>query len=53
MQMVQGLGAKVDVTSALDLASPRIGGTKITSTAAELNLMDGGTSAGTTATCRW
>jgi hypothetical protein len=45
-----GSGAKVtDVTSSLDLASPRIAGTAVTSTAAELNLMDGGTSAGTTA----
>jgi len=58
-----GSGAAVtDVTDALDIASLRIGGTAITSTAAELNildgvtstatelnLMDGGTSAGTTA----
>ena len=58
-----GSGAVVtDVTDALDIASLRIGGTAITSTAAELNildgvtstaaelnLMDGGTSAGTTA----
>jgi len=45
-----GSGAKVtDVTSSLDLASPLIGGTSVTSTAAELNLMDGGTTAGTTA----
>jgi len=54
--------AVVDVTDALDIASLRIGGTAVTSTAAELNildgvtstatelnLMDGGTSAGTTA----
>ena len=54
--------AVVDVTDALDTASLRIGGTAVTSTAAELNildgvtstatelnLMDGGTSAGTTA----
>ena len=45
-----GSGAAViDVTDALDIASLRLGGTAITSTAAELNLMDGGTSAGTTA----
>jgi len=58
-----GSGAAVtDVTDALDIASLRIGGTAVTSTAAELNildgvtstatelnLMDGGTSAGTTA----
>ena len=45
-----GSGAAViDVTDALDIASLRLGGTAVTSTAAELNLMDGGTSAGTTA----
>ena len=45
-----GSGAAVtDVTDALDVATLRLGGTAITSTAAELNLMDGGTSAGTTA----
>ncbi len=45
-----GSGAKVtDVTSALDVSALRLGGTAITSTAAELNIMDGGTSAGTTA----
>jgi hypothetical protein len=58
-----GSGAAViDVTDALDIASLRIAGTAVTSTAAELNildgvtstatelnLMDGGTSAGTTA----
>ena len=58
-----GSGAAVtDVTDALDIASLRIGGTAVTSTAAELNildgvtstatelnLMDGGTSAGTIA----
>ena len=41
--------AVVDVTNALDIATLRLGGTAITSTAAELNLMDGGTSVGTTA----
>ena len=45
-----GSGAAViDVTDALDIGTLRLGGTAITSTAAELNLMDGGTSAGTTA----
>jgi len=45
-----GSGAAVtDVTDALDVATLRLGGTAVTSTAAELNLMDGGTSAGTTA----
>ena len=45
-----GSGAAVtDVTDALDVATLRLAGTAITSTAAELNLMDGGTSAGTTA----
>jgi hypothetical protein len=45
-----GSGAAVtDVTNALDIASLRLGGTAVTATAAELNLMDGGTSAGTTA----
>jgi len=45
-----GSGAAVaDITSSLDLASPRVGGTAVTSTATELNLMDGDTSAGTTA----
>ena len=41
--------AVVDVTSALDIASPRIAGTAVTSTATELNIVDGDTSAGTTA----
>ena len=45
-----GSGAAViDVTDVLDIGTLRLGGTAITSTAAELNLMDGGTSAGTTA----
>ena len=45
-----GSGAAIiDVTDALDIAALRIGGTAITSTAAELNLLDGGTSRGTTA----
>ena len=58
-----GSGAAVtDVTDALDVAALRLGGTAITSTAAELNILDGvtstatelnivdgGTSAGTTA----
>jgi hypothetical protein len=40
-----GSGAAViDVTDALDIASPRIGGTAVTSTAAELNILDGVTS---------
>ena len=44
-----GSGAKVnDVTSALDVSALRLGGTAITSTAAELNIMDGGTSATST-----
>ena len=41
--------AVVDVTSALDLASPRIGGSAVTSSATELNIIDGDTSIGTTA----
>ena len=41
--------AVVDVTDALDIASLRLGGTAITATGAELNLMDGGTSRGTDA----
>ena len=41
--------AVVDVTSALDIASPRIAGTAVSSTATELNIVDGDTSAGTTA----
>ena len=41
--------AVVDVTSALDLASPRIGGSNVTTSATELNIMDGDTSIGTTA----
>lgn len=40
--------AVVDVTDALDIASLRLGGTAITSTGAELNIMDGGTSATST-----
>jgi hypothetical protein len=45
-----GSGAAIiDVTDALDIGTLRLGGTAITSTATELNLMDGGTSAGTTA----
>ena len=44
-----GSGAKVnDVTSALDVSALRLGGTAITSTAAEFNIMDGGTSATST-----
>ena len=44
-----GSGAKVtDVTSALDVSALRLGGTEITSTAAELNIIDGGTSATST-----
>ena len=44
-----GSGAAVtDVTDALDVATLRLGGTAITSTAAELNIMDGGTSATST-----
>lgn len=41
--------AVVDVTDALDISSLRLGGTAITATGAELNLMDGGTSRGTDA----
>ena len=41
--------AVVDVTSAFDIASPRIAGTAVTSTATELNIIDGDTSRGTTA----
>ena len=45
-----GSGAAVtDVTSSLDITSLAVGGTVLTSTGAELNLMDGGTTAGTTA----
>ena len=37
-----GSGASVvDITSNLDLASPRIGGTAVSATAAELNILDG------------
>ena len=44
-----GTGAAVtDVTDALDISSPRIGGTALTSTAAELNIVDGNTSATST-----
>ena len=44
-----GSGAAVtDVTDALDVATLRLGGTAITSTAAELNIIDGGTSATST-----
>jgi hypothetical protein len=44
-----GSGAKVnDVTSALDVSALRLGGTAVSSTAAELNIMDGGTSATST-----
>jgi hypothetical protein len=39
--------AVVDVTDALDIASLRIGGTAVTSTAAELNILDGVTSTAT------
>jgi hypothetical protein len=40
-----GAGAEVvDLTSGLDVASLRIGGTAVTSTAAELNILDGVTS---------
>ncbi len=43
-----GSGAAVtDVTDALDMASLRIGGTAVTSTAAELNILDGVTSTAT------
>jgi hypothetical protein len=43
-----GSGAAViDVTDALDIESPRIGGTAVTSTAAELNILDGVTSTAT------
>tara|TARA_R100001082_G_scaffold32637_1_gene16821 strand:+ start:282 stop:1181 length:900 start_codon:yes stop_codon:yes gene_type:complete len=41
--------AVVDVTDKLDILNLRLNGTAVTSTAAELNLMDGDTSAGTTA----
>jgi len=45
-----GSGAAVtDVTDALDVATLRLGGTAVTSTASELNIVDGDTSAGTTA----
>jgi len=45
-----GSGAAVtDVTDALDVATLRLGGTVVTSTASELNIVDGDTSAGTTA----
>ena len=45
-----GSGAAVtDVTSALDVATLRLGGTAVSSTATELNIVDGDTSAGTTA----
>jgi len=45
-----GSGAAiVDVTNALDISTLTIAGSAITSTGAELNLMDGGTSRGTTA----
>jgi len=44
-----GSGAAVtDVTDALDVATLRLGGTAITSTAAELNIVDGDTSATST-----
>ena len=44
-----GSGAKVtDVTSALDVSALRLGGIEITSTAAELNIIDGGTTATST-----
>jgi len=38
-----------DITSTLDISSLKLGGTAITSTGAELNLMDGGTTVGTDA----
>ena len=41
--------AVVDVTDSLDISSLRVGGTAITATGAELNLMDGGTTRGTDA----
>ena len=45
-----GSGAAVtDVTDALDVATLRLGGTAVSSTATELNIVDGDTSAGTTA----
>jgi len=45
-----GSGAAVtDVTDALDVATLRIGGTAVTSTATELNILDGDVSSGTTA----
>lgn len=40
--------AVVDVTDSLDLSSLRLGGTALTATGAELNIMDGGTSASST-----
>ena len=40
--------AVVDVTNSLDISSLRIGGTTISSTGTELNIMDGGTSATST-----
>ncbi len=45
-----GSGAAVtDVTDALDVATLRLAGTAVSSTATELNIIDGDTSAGTTA----
>ena len=45
-----GSGAAVtDVTDALDVATLRLAGTAVSSTATELNIVDGDTSAGTTA----
>ena len=45
-----GSGAAVtDVTDVLDVTTLRIGGTAVTSTAAELNILDGDVSSGTTA----
>ena len=45
-----GSGAAVtDVTDALDVTTLRLAGTAVSSTAAELNIVDGDTSAGTTA----
>ena len=40
--------AVVDVTDSLDLSSLKLGGTALTATGAELNIMDGGTSASST-----
>ena len=40
--------AVVDVTDSLDLSSLKLGGTALTATGAELNIMDGGTSASAT-----